>query len=105
MKKGIISLGLVGMLLGAMCVGMISFVPNAEGATGDWIEKIVANPPETVNSVAVGDADNDGNNDVVIGMSSTNNELRIFTKVEGTWIEEISDDFPSGVLGRQYLTF
>jgi hypothetical protein len=86
------------MLLGAMCFGMIGLVPNSEGAAGDWMERIIANPSENVNSIAIGDADNDGNNDVVIGMSATTNELRIYTKVGDTWMEEVIDDFSVGVL-------
>jgi hypothetical protein len=98
MKKVIISLGLVGMLLGALFVGMIGFVPPSQGASADWMERIIANPSENVNSIAIGDADNDGNNDVVIGMSDTTNELRIYTKVEDTWIEEAIDSFSASVL-------
>jgi hypothetical protein len=97
MKKSVISLGIVSLFLGAMCIGMIGSVPNAEGAPGDWIERIISDPSENVNSIAIGDADNDGFNDVVIGMSSTNNELRIYTKVGDMWVEEVIDDFSSGV--------
>lgn len=96
MKKGIISLGLVGILLGAMCLGMIGLVPNVQGAN-DWIERIIADPSIDVNSIAIGDADNNGNNDVVIGMSLTNDELRIYTKKDDTWIEEVIDDYSAGV--------
>ena len=90
MKRRIISLGLVSLLLGAIFVGMIGFTTNVQGAGGDWIESIIANPSVTVNSIAVGDVDNDGKSEVVIGMDDTSNELRAYEKVDGDWIEEVT---------------
>lgn len=92
MKVRIVSIGLVSLLLGAMCFGMFGFVSNVQGAPDDWIERIITDSPETVNAVAVGDADNDGNNEVVIGLDMTNNELRAYEKIGDQWVEDIIGD-------------
>lgn len=97
MRPKILSIWIVSLLFGAMFVGMFGFVGDVRGAPDDWIERIIADPPENVNSVAVGDADNDGANEVVIGMSSTSDELRIYEKVGDVWIEDIIDDYSAGV--------
>ncbi|UCE36259.1 MAG: hypothetical protein JSW00_12060 [Thermoplasmata archaeon] len=92
MRMKVVSMVLVSLLLGAMCIGMFGIIGNVQGAPDDWIERIITDSPETVNAVAVGDADNDGNNEVVVGMDQTTNELRAYEKIGNQWVEDIIDD-------------
>jgi hypothetical protein len=63
-----------------------------ENKSGAWIETNISYVPQSVNSIAIGDANNDGKNDVVIGMGSTSNDFRMYTNTSGTWVEtNISD--------------
>ncbi len=92
MGPKILTIGIVSLLFGAMIFGMIGFFGEVEASPDDWIEGIIANPSETVNAVAIGDADNDGNNEIVIGMDLTANELRAYQKIGGVWVEDIIGD-------------
>ncbi len=49
-----------------------------------WAETNIADEPTSVDSVAIGDANNDGKNDVVIGMSLTTNEVRMYESISAT---------------------
>jgi flagellin-like protein len=60
--------------------------------SGQWIETNISGTSEgasDIYSVAIGDANNDGNNDIVIGMSNTNNDMaiRMYENKSGGWIE------------------
>ncbi|MFX0107831.1 MAG: hypothetical protein ACFE7R_06090, partial [Candidatus Hodarchaeota archaeon] len=46
----------------------------------NWVVDNISSAPTDVLSVAIGDADNDGSNDVVFGMMETSNEIRLFKK-------------------------
>jgi flagellin-like protein len=55
--------------------------------TGGWVETNISDISADIHSVKVGDANNDGRNDVVIGMASTTNELRMYENKSGGWVE------------------
>jgi len=63
-----------------------------ENKTGKWVETNISDEDNTVNSVAIGDANNDGSNDVIVGMASITNEVRMYENKSGKWVEtNISD--------------
>jgi hypothetical protein len=73
-----------------------------ENRSGGWIETNISNLPTDVLSVAIGDANNDGKNDVVIVMGSTLNETRMYENKSGGWVEtNISD--PSACCSVKYV--
>jgi flagellin-like protein len=69
-----------------------------ENKTGKWVETNISDEPNGVFSVAVGDANNDGKNEVVIGMDSTTNEVRMYENKTGKWIETNISDVSTQVL-------
>jgi hypothetical protein len=89
MKSKILTIVIVSLLFGSILFGMFGFVGEVEAKPDDWIEEIIANSPVTVNAVAIGDADNDGNNEVVMVMDDTTNNIRAYKKVSGIWMEDI----------------
>jgi hypothetical protein len=68
-----------------------------EKKTGAWIETNISDEPTVVNSIAIGDANNDGLNDVVIGMWNTTYEVRMYENKSGAWIETNISDTPATV--------
>jgi hypothetical protein len=92
MRPKILTIGIVSLLFGSILFGMFGFVGEVEAKPDDWIEGIIANSLVTVNAVAMGDVDNDGNNEIVIGMKLTTNELRAYRNIDGMWVEEIIGD-------------
>jgi hypothetical protein len=61
------------------------------------VEDNIVDTPNHVWSVAIGDADDDGSNEVVIGMMSTTNEVRAYENVAGNWMEDVIFDTPNDV--------
>jgi hypothetical protein len=61
------------------------------------VEDIIADTPNNVYSVAIGDADNDGKNEVVIGLHSSSSEVRAYEKSGGIWVEDVVADAPTHV--------
>jgi len=61
---------------------------------GAWTEYNIANPDVTVFAVAVGDVDNDGNNEVAMGLfggPGPDYELRYYEYNAGLWTEHLLD--------------
>jgi hypothetical protein len=65
-----------------------------ENKSGGWVETNISDEPTHVSSVAIGDANNDGNKDVVIGLSTATNEVRIYENKTGKWVETNISDAP-----------
>ncbi len=61
------------------------------------MEDIIGDTPNNVYSVAIGDGDNDGNNEVVIGLHSSSDEVRSYEKSGGSWVEDVIAGVPSHV--------
>jgi len=51
------------------------------------LETNISNEPGDVNSVAIGDANNDGSKEIVIGLYSGTNALRMYNYTGGVWVE------------------
>jgi len=66
-----------------------------------WTNSPVKTFPLSLNTapyaVAIGDADNDGSNEIVVGLNATSNETRMYKYAAGSWIETNVSDVPSGV--------
>jgi len=60
-----------------------------KNTTGKWVETNISSADVDVNSIAIGDADNDGQNEVVVGSSpySSNMSLRMYKNRSGGWRE------------------
>lgn len=70
--------------------GGISYeVGMCQNNSASWTTTNIADVTAStgVNSVAVGDADNDGLNEVVAGISTNNNQTRMYKNMSGTWVE------------------
>jgi predicted nucleic acid-binding Zn-ribbon protein len=61
----------------------------SEAANENWLERYLADIPSPVPALAIGDADNDGINEVVIGTWTPTCEVRVYEKVGGTWVEDL----------------
>jgi hypothetical protein len=59
---------------------MMFMIEEAKADEGDWIGEIIADEPQMVYSSAIGDADNDGENEVVVGLLSSSDEVRMYEK-------------------------
>ena len=80
---------------------MYSYSPTCPqgimNSTSSTTETTIQNPSEDVYSVATGDANNDGSNEIVIGMYDTTNELRMYQNKTGGWTETNIQDLPDNV--------
>jgi hypothetical protein len=56
-----------------------------QNVSGTWLETNISDEPTTVYSVAIGDANRDGKNEAVIGLSTTTNEVRMYSYTTSTW--------------------
>jgi hypothetical protein len=64
-----------------------------KNVTGKWAETNVTSLNTSVLSLAIGDANNDGQNEVVIGAAQYANEVRMYKNMSGGWVEtNISDE-------------
>jgi flagellin-like protein len=72
-----------------------------KNTSGNWTNTTIKNnygSGVNANSVAINDVDNDGTKEVVVGLSETTNELRMYKNISGGWQEtNISDP---GTIGR-----
>jgi predicted nucleic acid-binding Zn-ribbon protein len=73
------------------------FYMQVEASSESWLEKIISDTPSAVTSVFVGDADNDGENEVVVGTWSATNEVRLYEKNGVAWNEEIIVSAPVSI--------
>jgi hypothetical protein len=65
----------------------VSYVSDAEAV--NWLETRIKDTTSSVTSVVIGDADNDGTNEVLVGLWSPNSEVRMYKKTGGVWSENI----------------
>ncbi len=64
-------------------------------ASGGWTSTTVKSLPVSVDSIAIGDADNDGANEIVAGLNTTTNEIRMYKYSAGSWVETNIADSPN----------
>jgi hypothetical protein len=89
---------IIAVLFVGLFAGILNIPPNAEGdIQGDWIEEVIRDVPTTVRSVAIGDVDLDGENEVIIGQYDTTYEIRMYKKESGLWKETLIADTPVGI--------
>lgn len=66
-------------VIASVCVLHIGTAPEADSVVVDeWTGQVVADAPNTVFTVAIGDADNDDENENVVGRAQTPHEGRAF---------------------------
>jgi hypothetical protein len=70
---------------------------EGQGEGENWLEKYLADFSSPTPASAIGDADNDGFNEVVIGTWTPECEVRIFEKVGGFWVDELVVSTPASV--------
>jgi hypothetical protein len=73
-----------------------------ENKTGGWPETNIGIQPYGEPSVAVGDGDNDGKNEVFTGImfgAGVSNHTRLYKNTSGTWVETNISDFGSNAVG------
>jgi hypothetical protein len=64
-----------------------------KNTSGGWRETNITEINEAALSVAIGDANNDGRNEIVVGFTYGAYEIRMYENKTGTWVEtNISDD-------------
>lgn len=100
MKKYLLPIGLLGMFVAVLLLksgfpfiidSSWSYTNMANGSNnGD-------NYGYAIPAVAVGDANNDGLNETVIGYNNNTNELRIYNYTGGIWTETNITDEPGGI--------
>jgi hypothetical protein len=95
-RKTLIAL-VVSLFLGSTLTGPIGFVGEVEGAAGDWVEDIISQLPTNMDSVVIGDADNDGQNDVLVGLQGGIPNVQLFRYSGGMWVREDIDNHPEAV--------
>jgi hypothetical protein len=84
-------------------IGKQNVTPNSynlrmyKNQSGGWVEKNISDTPDSIDSVAIGDANNDGSNELVIGMAATTNEVRMYKNTTGGWMETNIHDVPQTV--------
>jgi len=69
-----------------------------KNTTGKWVETNISDLPASVYRVAIGDANNDGSQDIVIGLGGATNELRMYENKTGKWVETNISDLPGSIL-------
>ena len=69
--------------------------------SGTWVETNISTAPSNaytgLNSIAIGDMNNDGKNEVFVGLSGGNNRLRIYENRSGGWVETNLTSSPPSV--------
>jgi hypothetical protein len=75
------------VVIGMYSTGVTNEVRMYENKTGTWVETNISDVPNHAQSVVIGDANNDGSKDVVIGMYSGTNSTRMYENKSGGWVE------------------
>jgi hypothetical protein len=91
------ALFLVWVLVLSVLWGILPLNSKVEATPENWVEKIIKDTPSAVTSVVIGDADNDCNEEVVIGMWSPTNEVRLYKRSGGSWDEDLIVKAPVSV--------
>ncbi|UCD92596.1 MAG: hypothetical protein JSV43_01330 [Methanobacteriota archaeon] len=89
---------IVSLFLGSTLTGLSGFVGEVEGAAGDWVEDIVSQLGVSMDAVVIGDADNDGKNEVVVGDDGGMINVRMYKYSSGMWVREDIDSHPENVM-------
>jgi len=66
-------------------------------ANNSWVETNISDEPSDVRVVVIGDANNDGKNEVIIGLSSGSQRLRMYENKSGGWVETNISGGPADV--------
>ncbi|UCE75188.1 MAG: VCBS repeat-containing protein, partial [Methanomassiliicoccales archaeon] len=88
---------LVWISVSVILLAVVQFQHEVQASGENWLEKIIEDTPSAVTSVSIGDADNDGSNEVVIGMWDSTNEVRLYEKAGGSWTEEVIVSAPESI--------
>jgi hypothetical protein len=76
-------------------VGLFSFQGEVEADSRDWMEQVICDTDSAVTSVAIGDADNDGINEFVVGQWSPTQQVIAFEKSGVTWVDDVIVSAPA----------
>ncbi len=87
------------VVIGMEETGITNEVRMYKNVSGGWIETNISEVNNTIYSVAIGDADNDGRKEVVIGIYTTVYEVRAYENVSGTWVETNISDGNGSIYG------
>jgi hypothetical protein len=83
------------VIIGTFYITVTNELRMYSNVSGGWVETNISDFSVGVNSVAIGDANRDGQNEVVVGLDSTTNEVRMYKNETGTWVETNISDEPS----------
>ena len=70
-------------------IGGFSIPREVEADSYDWMEQIICDTDSSVTSVAIGDADNDGVNELIVSLWSPSQQVIAYEKTGVTWTEDI----------------
>ncbi len=88
------------VVIGMESTGVTNKVRMYKNVSGGWMETNISDGPDYgVYSVAIGDANNDGKNEVAIGIYTTVYEVRAYENVSGTWVETNISDGDGSIYG------
>ena len=88
-KRRLLATAIAGIVILQLFFTAGGFIGEVKGATTDWVESNVADVLNDVRSLVIGDADNDGKNEIVVG-TSTNvlHEVKAFEWTGTTWMHD-----------------
>lgn len=82
--------GFTAWVIAAMFfVGVFSIQGEVKADSQDWMEQVIKDTESAVTSLAIGDADNDGTNEFVVGLWSPTQQVIAFEKSGITWAEDV----------------
>ena len=89
--------GLKDVVVGLSRYGEGNNVKMVENRSGNWTEKNISVQSYFISAVAVGDADNDGKDEVFVGTEAQRNESRLYENASGSWVETNLTSWSNGV--------
>lgn len=88
-KRRLVATALAGIVVLQLFFTVGGFIREAKGATTDWVESNVADVLSGVQSLVIGDADNDGKNEIVVGTGPNMlHEVKAFEWTGTTWMQD-----------------
>jgi hypothetical protein len=97
MRTRAINTVLAVITLSILLLSALPIYQEGQATSENWLERYLADIPSPVPASVIGDADNDGVNEIVIGTWTPTSEVRIYEKVAGSWIDDLVVSTPASV--------